>query len=95
MLPFSQTASAISIVVLAAALYPEAQAIVQDELDAIVGKDRGLCVCMMPYIVKSQGIWLVPSFGDQNILNQVTAFVLETYRWRPVSAGGTREPLNA
>ena len=80
--------------VLAAALYPEAQAIVQDELDAIIGKDRGLCICMS-YIVRSQGIWLVPTFGDQNILNQVTAFVLETYRWRPVSAGGTRELLNA
>ena len=35
------TASAISIAVLAAACYPKAQAKVQEELDAIVGRERG------------------------------------------------------
>jgi len=64
------TASAISVLVLAAVLYPEAQTMVQEQLDAVVGKDRA------------------PTFGDQSLLTQVTAFVLETYRWRPVSAGG-------
>jgi len=30
----------------------------------------------------------VPTFGDQEKLSQVTAFVLESLRWRPVSIGG-------
>ena len=30
----------------------------------------------------------VPSFGDQEMLPQVTAFMLETLRWRPVTIGG-------
>jgi cytochrome P450 len=34
-------ASAISITVLAAACYPMAQAKVQEELDAVVGRERG------------------------------------------------------
>lgn len=29
----------------------------------------------------------VPSIGDMNELTEVTAFVLESYRWRPVSLG--------
>jgi hypothetical protein len=29
-----------------------------------------------------------PTFADQEKLPQTMAFVLETYRWRPVSAGG-------
>lgn len=36
----TQTASGISIVVMAAALYPEAQAAVARELDTVVGLDR-------------------------------------------------------
>ncbi|KIM47190.1 hypothetical protein M413DRAFT_440696 [Hebeloma cylindrosporum] len=64
------TASAISIAVLAAACYPKAQAKVQEELDAVVGRERA------------------PTFADQENLPQTMAFVLETYRWRPVSAGG-------
>jgi hypothetical protein len=40
--PFGvQTASAISILVLAAACFPQAQVKVQEELDLVVGKDRG------------------------------------------------------
>ena len=31
---------------------------------------------------------LAPTFADQNDLPQTMAFVLETFRWRPVSAGG-------
>ncbi|KDR69933.1 hypothetical protein GALMADRAFT_255243 [Galerina marginata CBS 339.88] len=64
------TASAISITVLAAACYPEAQAKVQEELDAIVGRERA------------------PTYADQDVLPQTMAFVLESFRWRPVSAGG-------
>lgn len=35
------TASAISIAVMAAACYPEAQAKVQEELDTVIGRERG------------------------------------------------------
>ena len=33
-------------------------------------------------------ITAVPSFGDQEMLPQVTAFMLESMRWRPVTIGG-------
>ena len=33
-------------------------------------------------------ITTVPSFGDQEMLPKVTAFMLESLRWRPVSIGG-------
>ncbi|KAF8882020.1 cytochrome P450 [Infundibulicybe gibba] len=62
------TASAISISVLAAALYPETYARVRSEL---------LATCPTP-----------PRLTDKPSLPQTTAFVLETFRWRPVSAGG-------
>ncbi len=39
-----QTASAISITVMAAALHPEAQAKVQEELDSVIGSDRRVFV---------------------------------------------------
>ncbi|KIJ99162.1 hypothetical protein K443DRAFT_680159 [Laccaria amethystina LaAM-08-1] len=64
------TASAISVGVLAAACYPEAQAKVQEELDAVIGRERP------------------PTFADADMLPQTNAFVLESFRWRPVSAGG-------
>ncbi|KAK0478987.1 cytochrome P450, partial [Armillaria novae-zelandiae] len=43
---------------------------VQEELDAVIGKDRP------------------PTFADQDILPQTMAFVLESFRWRPVTSGG-------
>ncbi|KAJ7275075.1 cytochrome P450 [Mycena rebaudengoi] len=64
------SASAISIVVMAAAVFPEAQRKVQEQLDRVVGLGR------------------VPTFTDEADLVQVTAFYLESFRWRPVSAGG-------
>ncbi|KJA15544.1 hypothetical protein HYPSUDRAFT_194208 [Hypholoma sublateritium FD-334 SS-4] len=64
------TASAISICVMAAALHPLAQAAVQRELDAVVGRERA------------------PTPADEGALPQTMAFVLESFRWRPVSAGG-------
>ncbi|TFK23725.1 cytochrome P450 [Coprinopsis marcescibilis] len=64
------TASAISIGILAAACYPEAQRRVHEELDQVIGKGKA------------------PTFSDQHMLPQTMAFVLETLRWRPVSAGG-------
>jgi len=64
------TASAVSISVMAAACYPEAQKRVVEELDLVVGKERA------------------PTFADQDMLPQTMAWVLETFRWRPVTAGG-------
>ncbi|KAK0462942.1 cytochrome P450 [Desarmillaria tabescens] len=64
------TASAISVAVMAATCYPETQKKVQEELDAVIGRDRP------------------PTFADQDILPQTMAFVLESFRWRPVTSGG-------
>ncbi|KAH9474283.1 Cytochrome P450 monooxygenase 64 [Psilocybe cubensis] len=64
------TASAISISIIAAACYPEAQRRVQDELDAVIGRKKA------------------PASKDQDMLPQTMAFVLETFRWRPVVPGG-------
>ncbi|KAJ7267773.1 cytochrome P450 [Mycena rebaudengoi] len=64
------TGSAISILIMAAAIFPEAQNKVQDQLDKIVGFGE------------------FPTFSNEPHLVQVTAFYLESFRWRPVSAGG-------
>jgi cytochrome P450 len=64
------TASAISVSVMAAACYPEAQRRVQVELDQVIGRDRA------------------PSTTDMDVLPQTYAYVMETLRWRPVTAGG-------
>ncbi|KAJ8588373.1 cytochrome P450 [Rhizopogon salebrosus TDB-379] len=70
------TASAITIIMMAATTHPEAQARVQEELDNVVGHTR------------------LPTFGDQEILPQVTAFILESMRWRPVAVGGVPHRAN-
>ncbi|EGN94605.1 hypothetical protein SERLA73DRAFT_62286 [Serpula lacrymans var. lacrymans S7.3] len=64
------TASAISIMIMAAAVHPEMQALVHDELEKVIGRERA------------------PTFDDQSMLPMVTAFMLESFRWRPVSIGG-------
>jgi cytochrome P450 len=64
------TASAITIMIMAATIHTDAQARVQEELDNVVGRTR------------------LPTFDDQEMLPQVTAFMLESMRWRPVSLGG-------
>ncbi|KAJ6590592.1 cytochrome P450 [Mycena vulgaris] len=64
------SASAISIVIMAAAVFPETQIKVQEQLDNVVGSGK------------------LPTFQDESELVQVTAFYLESFRWRPVSAGG-------
>ncbi|KAG1798591.1 cytochrome P450 [Suillus plorans] len=64
------TASAITIMMMAAATHTDAQARVQEELDDVVGRTR------------------LPTFADQEMLPQVTAFMLESLRWRPVTLGG-------
>ncbi|KAG1908862.1 cytochrome P450 [Suillus fuscotomentosus] len=67
---YDTTASAITIMMMAAATHTDAQARVQEELDNVVGRMR------------------LPMFTDQEVLPQVTAFILESLRWRPVTLGG-------
>ncbi|KAG2126118.1 cytochrome P450 [Suillus cothurnatus] len=64
------SASAITVMMMAATTHTDAQARVQEELDNVVGRTR------------------LPTFDDQEMLPQVTAFMLESMRWRPVSLGG-------
>ncbi|KAG1893623.1 cytochrome P450 [Suillus fuscotomentosus] len=69
------TTSAMTIMMMAAATHTDAQARVQEELDDVVGHMRHSSL-------------LVPTFADQEMLLQVTAFILKSLRWRPVSFGG-------
>ncbi|KAL4069143.1 cytochrome P450 [Scleroderma yunnanense] len=64
------TASAITFMIMSAALHPEAQAKVHEELDAVVGRNK------------------LPTFADWENLPQLTAFMLENLRWRPIAPGG-------
>jgi hypothetical protein len=38
-----------------------------------------------------QTLIIAPTLADQDMLPQTHAFVLETFRWRPVTAGGTSQ----
>ncbi|KAF9230712.1 cytochrome P450 [Melanogaster broomeanus] len=67
------TSIAITTFILAAAHHPEAQARVQEELDMVVGMDRGERMRCSP-----------PTFEDSNGLPQLHAFISEALRWRPV-----------
>ena len=83
-----QTAAAISIVVLAAAAFPEAQVKVQRELDLLIAPGKGWSFRLFSFFVDLKSVLLAPTFGDESMLPQTQAFILETYRWRPVVAGG-------
>lgn len=41
-----------------------------------------------PILNRTIDMTAVPCFGDEDMLPQVTAFMLESQRWRPVSIGG-------
>jgi cytochrome P450 len=82
------TASTITVSVVAAALHPEAQWKVQEELDAVIGRDRGTCTSsVVGTMLMGDGI-TAPTFADENDLPQLRAFILETFRWNPVVGGG-------
>ncbi|GLB36895.1 putative cytochrome p450 [Lyophyllum shimeji] len=78
------TASAISVGVLAAACYPEAARRVQEELDRVVGRTRAPAWADVVEAGKTRE----GARGGAALLNELHAFVLETFRWRPVTAGG-------
>lgn len=52
----------------------------------VVTEVRLLQIRFAGVIIKA--VLLAPTFEDEDLLPEVTAFVLEAYRWRPVSAGG-------
>lgn len=81
------SASAVSVAVMAATCYPDAAKVVQNELDAVVGKGRGKLGYAV-YAVDLIFLFLAPTFADQDSLPQTMAFVLESFRWRPVTSGG-------
>ncbi|EGN97648.1 hypothetical protein SERLA73DRAFT_184436 [Serpula lacrymans var. lacrymans S7.3] len=70
------TAAAISLMILSAAVHPEAQAKVQAELDSVIGQQRA------------------PTFSDEEMLPQLQAFILESFRWRPIVGGGLPHRTN-
>ena len=83
-----KSAVGITNMIMAAACYPEAQKRVQEELDMVVGKDRSKChpSDIHEYL---ENVVLVPTWEDSESLPQVHAYLLETFRWRPiVSIGG-------
>ena len=73
--------------IIAAACYPDAQARVQEELDDVVGRDRGTSGIAMRCIeVLTQHP--APTFADWDMLPHLHAFMLEALRWRPVAPLG-------
>lgn len=81
---------------MAAALFPEAQAKVQAQLDAVVGRGRRKIVRSGAF--RELIMSAVPTFNDEGDLPEVTAFFLEASRWRPVASGGrqtySQQPLD-
>ncbi|KAK0470449.1 cytochrome P450 [Desarmillaria tabescens] len=79
------TASAISMVIMALACYPETAAKARAQIDALVGNAKRY-----------------PTFDDRDQLTEVTAFVLESYRWYisllllvvTLTLFGTRRPIS-
>lgn len=84
------TAVAIMVVVMAAACHPKAQEKVQEELDVVVGRDRGGLKCQRAHLSKRNSTLIVtaPTFDDYSSLPQIEAFMLECLRWRPVTTLG-------
>ncbi|KAH7923755.1 cytochrome P450 [Leucogyrophana mollusca] len=70
------TAVAITNCIMAAACHPEAQARVQEELDMVVGPNRGT------------HLFSSPLFEDEESLPQLQAFIQEALRWKPVTPMG-------
>ena len=75
---------------MAAACFPKAQSKVQEELENVIGRERCefffFCEESVEHSILM--LFLAPICADQEMLPQTAAFVLETFRWRPVSAGG-------
>jgi cytochrome P450 len=72
---------------MAAACFPEEQAKVQAELNAVIGRHRGSSIPLFS-IQLSDLSNKVPSFADQESLPRLEAFISEALRWRPVAPNG-------
>ena len=92
---------------MAAALFPEAQRKVQEQLDAILGPDRSRylspsgvnlaflttsdCHPLATWILLQRFVlcyYQLTCSCSVKFTTQVTAFYLETFRWRPISVDG-------
>lgn len=79
---------------MAAARFPEAQAVLHAELDAVVGRDarESLLGYRLILLMNHVVIWTAPTFADWASLVELQAFILEALRWRPVNPFGLYLP---
>lgn len=83
--------SAIQFGLMAAAVFPDAQQLVQAELDRVVGRNRST-----PSRLPGRQLMLaVPTFADMDKLPITLAYSREVQRWRPVSSGGFQHATTA
>ena len=82
------TASAISVAIMAAACYPDAQNWVQKELDQVLGSRGTYVLSLSRYLNFMSCATIAPIAADMELLPRTYAYVLETFRWRPATAGG-------
>lgn len=85
-----QTQVAISTIMMAAARFPEAQAVVHAQLDTVVGRDARKFLGS-PFVGNewfNVMIWIAPTFAEWASLTELQAFILEALRWRPVNPFG-------
>ena len=74
---------------MAAACYPDAQSWVQKELDQVLGSRGTYALSLTRYLnFMSSCVSIAPMPSDMELLPRTHAYVLETFRWRPVTAGG-------
>lgn len=69
---------------MAAACHPLAQAKVHEELDMVIGSDRGMPKGYEEVDFFDQFCVVAPTFQDSSSLPQLHAFLLEALRWRPI-----------
>ncbi len=75
---------------MAAACFPQTQTWVQEEVDTVIGRNRGafFSLRVTERASESMNFIQVPTFDDYIDLPRVLAFVLESYRWRPIGGSG-------
>lgn len=75
--------------IMAAACFPTQVARVQEQIDLVVRRNRGMSFLNRVFACGPMGLFrLVPRFEDEENLPLVTAFYQESQRWRPVGPAG-------